>query len=242
MTLSRPEVLLHLRKTGVVPVLRADSEDEALRLVKAITAGGVNVIELTMTVPGALPLLLRLAHAYPDVLLGAGTVLDPETARLCILEGAQFIVSPALNLRTVELCRRYSVAVLPGALTPTEVVNAWQAGADAIKVFPANAMGGASYLRSLKAPLPQVELLPTGGVSLHTALDFLRAGALALGVGADLVDVAAIHAGHPEHITAKARQYVDIVRQFHASAEHGQAAAAEASPRKRKCVDGKESV
>ncbi len=216
MTLSKPEVLLHLRRTGLVPVLRADSEHDVLSLVEAMALGGVDVVELTMTVPGALSLLRRLGREYPAMLLGAGTVLDPETARLCILEGAQFVVSPALNLKTIELCQRYSVAVLPGALTPTEVVNAWQAGADAIKIFPANAMGGAPYLRSLKAPLPQVELVPTGGISLSTALDFLRAGALALGVGADLVDVSTIRSGHPGQITEKARQYLEIVRQFQA--------------------------
>lgn len=216
MSLSKPEVLFHMRKTGLVPVLRADSEETALRLVEAMAAGGVDVVEVTMTVPGALPLLRRLGHEFPAMLLGAGTVLDPETARLCILEGAQFIVSPALNIKTIELCQRYSVAVLPGALTPTEVVNAWQAGADVVKLFPANSMGGASYLRSLRAPLPQVEFVPTGGVSLTTAHEFLSAGALALGVGADLVDVAAIRAGRPERVTEKAAQYLDIVRHFHA--------------------------
>ena len=216
MALAKADVLLHMRKTGLVPVLRAESEEDALRLAEAILDGGIDIVEMTMTVPGALPLLRRLRREYPKMLLGVGTVLDPETARLCILEGAQFIVSPALNIKTVELCQRYSIAVLAGALTPTEVVNAWQAGADVIKIFPANAMGGASYLRSLKAPLPQVDFVPTGGVSLTTALDFLRAGALALGVGADLVAADAIHAGHPERITEKARQYMDIVRQFQA--------------------------
>ena len=144
---------------------------------------------------------------------GAGTVLDAETARTCILAGAQFIVSPALNLETIALCRRYSVAVLPGALTPTEVVQAWTAGADFVKVFPAGALGGASYLKALKAPLPQIELVPTGGVSLKTAADFIKAGASALGVGADLVDVKALRAGQASVITERARQYVEIVRE-----------------------------
>ncbi len=221
MTLSKSEVLLHMRKTGLVPVLRAESEETALHLVEAMAAGGIDVVEVTMTVPGAIPLLRRLGQEFPAMLLGAGTVLDPETARLCILEGAQFIVSPALNIKTIELCQRYSVAVLPGALTPTEVVNAWQAGADVVKLFPANAMGGATYLRSLKAPLPQVEFVPTGGVSLSTAHEFLHAGALALGVGADLVDVAAVRSGHPARVTEKARQYLEIVRQFHAEWKQG---------------------
>ena len=208
-----------MKRIGLVPVLRADSVDQALALAEAIATGGVTVLEITMTVPGAIHVMRRLAETRPDLLIGAGTVLDPETARMCILEGAQFIVSPALNLATLEMCHRYSVAVLPGALTPTEIVTAWQAGADVVKVFPASAMGGASYLRSLKAPLPQVELIPTGGVSLATADDFLRAGAFALGVGADLVDVKAIANGRPESVTESARKYLAIVNQFRAATQ-----------------------
>ena len=215
MVLSKADVLNTMRSVGLVPVLRAESEDQALALAEAIAAGGVNVLEVTMTVPGAVRVMARLAKERPDILVGAGTVLDPETARICMLEGAQFIVSPALNVKTVELCNRYSIAVLPGALTPTEVVTAWQAGADVIKVFPANAMGGAKYLKSLKAPLPQIELVPTGGISHASAREFLEAGALALGVGADLVDTKAIVAGQPERITESARKYLAIVRAFH---------------------------
>lgn len=215
--LTKAAVLQRVRTTGLVPVLRAHSEHQALALIDAIAEGGVDVLEITMTVPGAVRLLGRLTHDRPDLLLGAGTVLDPETARMCILEGAQFVVSPALHLGTIEMCHRYSVAVLPGALTPTEIVTAWQAGADVIKVFPANAMGGAPYLRALKAPLPHVEMIPTGGVSLQTAADFLHAGAIALGVGADLVDLKAIAAGEAHRITEKARQYLNIVREFQAA-------------------------
>jgi 2-dehydro-3-deoxyphosphogluconate aldolase/(4S)-4-hydroxy-2-oxoglutarate aldolase len=144
-------------------------------------------------------------------------VLDAETARMCILEGAQFVVSPALNLNTIEMCHRYSVAVLPGALTPTEIVTAWQAGADVVKVFPANAMGGAKYLTSLKGPLPQVEMIPTGGVMLGTAAEFLEAGAFALGVGSDLVAAKEIEAGRPEVITEVAKKYLAIVKEFRKS-------------------------
>ncbi len=215
MMLSKAEVINTMRSVGLVPVLRAESEDQALALAEAIAAGGVNVLEVTMTVPGAVRVMARLAKERPDILVGAGTVLDPETARICMLEGAQFIVSPALNVKTVELCNRYSIAVLPGALTPTEVITAWQAGADVIKVFPANAMGGAKYLKSLKAPLPQIELIPTGGISHASAHEFLEAGALALGVGADLVDTKAIAAGHAEKITESARKYLAIVREFY---------------------------
>lgn len=210
-----------MREIGLVPVLRADSEAQALALAEAIAAGGVTVLEVTMTVPGAVRVMARLTRERPELLIGAGTVLDPETARMCMMEGAQFIVSPALNVRTVELCNRYSVPVLPGALTPTEVVTAWQAGADVIKVFPASAMGGAKYLASLKAPLPHVELIPTGGISHATARDFLAAGAFALGVGADLVDPRAIDEGQPERITESARKYLSIVREFRAARNAG---------------------
>lgn len=214
MALTKTDVLDRMHDLGLVPVLRAESEEQALALAAAIAAGGVSVLEVTMTVPGAVRVMARLAKERPDILIGAGTVLDPETARICMLEGAQFVVSPALNVKTVEICQRYDIAVLPGALTPTEVVTAWQAGADVIKIFPASAMGGAKYLKSLKAPLPQVEMIPTGGVSLTTAREFLEAGAFALGVGADLVDPKAIEAGQAATITANAKKYLEIVREF----------------------------
>ena len=206
--MTKSDVLATLRTIGLVPVLRASSVAQALALAEAIAAGGVTVLEVTMTVPGALKVMRSLVKDRPDILIGAGTVLDPETARMCILEGARFVVSPALNTRTIEMCQRYSIAALPGALTPTEIVTAWQAGADVVKVFPASAMGGASYLKSVKAPLSQVELIPTGGVSLTTALDFLKAGAFALGVGADLVNPAAPAA----EVTSNAARYLEIVR------------------------------
>lgn len=212
--MQKAAVLSALRNLGLVPVLRAESETQALALADAIAAGGVTTLEVTMTVPGAIKVMRTLAEKRPDILIGAGTVLDPETARMCILEGAQYVVSPALNLATIEMCHRYGVAVLPGALTPTEVVTAWQAGADVIKIFPASAMGGAKYLKGLKAPLPQVEMIPTGGVSLASAREFLEAGAFALGVGADLVDPKAITNGTPETITENARKYLAIVKAF----------------------------
>jgi 2-dehydro-3-deoxyphosphogluconate aldolase/(4S)-4-hydroxy-2-oxoglutarate aldolase len=165
-------------------------------------------------VPGAISVMRELVRDRPDLLIGAGTVLDPETARMCILEGAQFVVSPAINLDTIALCHRYSIAVLPGALTPTEVVTAWSAGADVIKIFPASAMGGAKYLQSLKAPLPQVRMIPTGGVSLATAKEFLAAGAFALGVGADLANEKAILEGRAADVTDVSRKYEAIVREF----------------------------
>ncbi len=212
--MRKEQIVERLREIGLVPVLRAESEEQALGIASAIAAGGVTVLEITMTVPGAIRVMSRLTKDRPDILIGAGTVLDAETARICMLEGAQFVVSPALNLKTIEMCHRYSIPVLPGALTPTEVVTAWQAGADVIKVFPASALGGAKYLKSLKAPLPQVEMIPTGGVSLATAKEFLEAGSFALGVGADLVDTKAMSEGKPEKITESAKKYLEIVREF----------------------------
>src|SRR5580700_7114996 len=212
-------VLNALKEIGLVPVLRAESAEQALALADAIAAGGVTVLEVTMTVPGAIRVMRWLAEERPHILIGAGTVLDPETARMCILEGAQFVVSPALNIRTIEMCHRYGVAVLPGALTPTEIVTAWEAGADVVKVFPASSLGGAKYLKSVKAPLPQVEMIPTGGVMLGTAAEFLEAGAFALGVGSDLVAVKAITEGRPGVVTEIAQKYMEIVRAFRAKTQ-----------------------
>jgi 2-dehydro-3-deoxyphosphogluconate aldolase/(4S)-4-hydroxy-2-oxoglutarate aldolase len=212
--MNKIDVLQRIRDIGLIPVVRAESADRAMRAVAAIKAGGVSVLEITMTVPGAIDVIEKLAAAFgSEALVGAGTVLDPETAGKCIQAGAQFIVSPALNDETIACCRTNDVAVFPGALTPTEVVRAWNAGADAVKIFPAGAVGGASYLKALKAPLPQIELIPTGGVSLKTAADFIKAGAMALGVGADLVDPKALSEGNEELITERARQFIEIVRE-----------------------------
>jgi 2-dehydro-3-deoxyphosphogluconate aldolase/(4S)-4-hydroxy-2-oxoglutarate aldolase len=210
--MEKRQVVERVRELGLVPVIRAESPDEASRAIEAIQAGGVDVIEITMTVPGAVPLIAEITRRFPKALVGAGTVLDAETARACILAGAQFVVSPALDLDTIECCRRYGIAVLPGALTPTEVLEAWQAGADIVKVFPAGALGGASYIKALKAPFPQIELIPTGGVSVDTAAAFIQAGAAALGVGADLVDLKALREGKADLLTERARRYVEIVK------------------------------
>lgn len=211
---SKSAILDRMRTVGLVPVLRAHSAQQGLTIASAIADGGVTVLEVTMTVPNAIEVIRHLRRDRPELLVGAGTVLDAETARQCLLEGAHFIVSPSTDLRTIELCRRYSVPVLPGALTPTEIVTAWQAGADLIKVFPASAMGGAPYLKSIKGPLPQIELIPTGGVSLSTAKDFLRAGAFALGVGADLADPRAAASGDTASITRTARAYLAAIDEF----------------------------
>jgi 2-dehydro-3-deoxyphosphogluconate aldolase/(4S)-4-hydroxy-2-oxoglutarate aldolase len=205
-------VVDRIREVGILPVVRAASSDEALAAVEAIREGGIPVLEITMTVPGAVKIIKDLVRRLgDDALVGAGTVIDSDTARACVDAGARFIVSPALDIPTIETCRILDVPIFPGAMTPTEVLTAWKAGADAVKVFPANAVGGATYLKSLKAPLPQIELIPTGGVSLKNIADFIHAGALAVGVGADLVDVNAIRNGDAASITAKAREYVAAV-------------------------------
>lgn len=212
--MNKSEVMQQIRRIGIVPVVRASSGDEAMRAIDAIKEGGISVLEITMTVPGAIRVIETVAQRYGnDALVGAGTVLDAETARACMLAGAQFVVSPSLNTEVIMCCRRYGIACLPGALTPTEIVAAWTAGADCVKVFPAGALGGASYIKALKGPLPQIELVPTGGVSLKTAADFIKAGATALGVGTDLVDTKAISEGQAHLITERARQFVEIVRE-----------------------------
>jgi len=210
--MNKPEVIQKIKDIGVIPVVRASSAEEAILIVEAIKAGGVPILEITMTVPGAVRVIEELVKRFEDAIVGAGTVLDAETARACINAGAQFIVSPALDPGTITCCRELDIAVMPGALTPTEIVTAWNAGADFVKVFPAGALGGASYIRSLKAPLPQIELVPTGGVTLANAAAFIEAGAAAIGVGADLVDTKAIRSGEPEKIKNAARAFIETVR------------------------------
>lgn len=215
--MNKREVMGQIADVGVIPVVRAASAEEALEVVEAIREGGINILEITMTVPGALRVIEELSNRFGhEVLVGAGTVLDAETARACSLAGARFVVSPALNLGTVEMCLRHGVPVFPGALTPTEVITAWQAGADAVKIFPCSAMGGAKYLKALKAPLPEVQLIPTGGVSLETAGELIAAGAFALGVGADLVDTKAISQGKRVKVIKAAESYVAAVREARA--------------------------
>src|SRR5262245_11792783 len=170
-----------------------------------------------MTVPGAVDVIAKLSKRFGnDLLVGAGTVLDAKTAAACIDAGARFIISPSLELEVVAHCNQAGIAVMPGALTPTEIVKAWRSGADMVKVFPCSAVGGASYLKAVKAPLPQVELIPTGGVSLETAASFIKAGAAALGVGGDLVDVEAVKSGRGAEVADKARRYLEIVKEARA--------------------------
>jgi 2-dehydro-3-deoxyphosphogluconate aldolase/(4S)-4-hydroxy-2-oxoglutarate aldolase len=210
--MERANILARIRATGILPVIRAPSADEALAAVEAMHAGGIDVIELTMTVPSAVKVIEKVVERHGDaVVVGAGTVLDAETARACILAGAAFVVSPAVDVPTIRTCRTYGIPVIPGALTPTEIVHAWRSGADLVKVFPCGALGGASYIKALRAPLPQIDLVPTGGVTLATVGDFIAAGACAVGAGADLVDLARLRSGDHAGLTEGARRYVAAV-------------------------------
>ena len=206
------QILSFMTGIGIVPVVRTTSAESAIKSIEAIYRGGIRSAEITMTVPGAIRALEKIANEFGDkIMLGAGTVLDPETARSCMLAGAQFFVTPSLNLATIEICKRYSKVICAGALTPTEVLGAWQAGSDVVKVFPANAVGGPKYIKALKGPFPQIEMIPTGGVNLETAGEFLKAGACAVAVGGELVDAKLIRENRYERIEELAREYLSVV-------------------------------
>jgi 2-dehydro-3-deoxyphosphogluconate aldolase/(4S)-4-hydroxy-2-oxoglutarate aldolase len=210
--MSRDADVARIIDTGVVAVLRAPSGEILADVAEALLAGGVEAIEVTFTVPGAHRVIEEVADRLGDkILLGAGTVLDSETARVALLAGAEFLVAPTVNLDVIRLCHRYDKVVMPGALTPTEVLAAWEAGADIVKVFPSD-LGGPNYLKALRGPLPQIRLMPTGGVNLQTAADFLKAGACALGIGGSLVESAAVAGRDMQRIESLARQYVEIVK------------------------------
>ena len=210
--MSAANIFSALVEGAIVPVVRASSPEAAIQAVEAIANGGIRAAEITMTVPGAVRVLERLADRFgASLLLGAGTVLDPETARACLLAGAQFIVSPSLKPATIEMAKRYSKPVFPGALTPTEVLTAWEAGADAVKIFPCGNVGGAKYIKALKGPFPQIALIPTGGVNLETIGDFLKAGACAVGVGGELVDATLIRDGRFDALSDRALEFLTAV-------------------------------
>jgi 2-dehydro-3-deoxyphosphogluconate aldolase / (4S)-4-hydroxy-2-oxoglutarate aldolase len=204
-----------LERVGLIPVLRAKSAAQGHAVVQAMMAGGVAVVEVTMTVPGAVQLLRELKTEFGDtLLLGAGTVTTAAQAEETIDAGAEFVVSPSLHPAVIETTKRLGKLSIPGALTPTEAITAWDAGADYVKIFPCSAVGGAGYLKALLAPFPQLKLIPTGGVTLQTAESFLKAGARALGIGSDLVNLTAIDDGHPETITESARAYLKVFADF----------------------------
>ncbi|MBT9132416.1 MAG: KHG/KDPG aldolase [Firmicutes bacterium] len=199
---------------GLIPIIRVTSAQEAIDVADAIKEGGSSFIEITMSVPGAIDVIKELTQKYKDeIIMGAGTILDPETARVTLLAGAQFIVTPTLNLDVIQLAHRYSAVVVPGAMTPTEILSAWNAGADMVKVFPAAQLGGPEYLKALRGPLPQILLVPTGGVNLQNAGAFIKAGAAALGVGGELVDKEAVKEKKFHIITENARAFLKAIRE-----------------------------
>lgn len=214
-----------ITEIGIIPVVRASSPAEARAAAEAVCAGGIQVVEITMTVPGAVDVIAELVRAIgKEILIGAGTVLDVETARKCLGAGAEFIVSPGLDIPTVEFVRGEKKLMMAGALTPTEVITAWRAGSDFVKVFPCGNVGGAKYIKALKGPLPQVLMVPTGGVNLDTAADFIRAGAAALGVGGELVQADALKSGKTEIIVENARKFLECVRQARTESDHSKKA------------------
>jgi 2-dehydro-3-deoxyphosphogluconate aldolase / (4S)-4-hydroxy-2-oxoglutarate aldolase len=216
--MNKQQVRDRILEIGVVPVVRAGSAAEAQLAAQAVCDGGIPIVEITMTVPGAVDVIRELRKsADSSVLIGAGTVLDAETARRCVEAGAQFLVSPGLNLPTIEFAGRSEILMLAGALTPTEVITAWNAGSDFVKVFPCGQVGGAKYIKALRGPLPQIPLVPTGGVNLNTAAEFIEAGAAALGIGGELVQADALRAGNSVLIVENARKFVGIVKQVRAS-------------------------
>jgi 2-dehydro-3-deoxyphosphogluconate aldolase/(4S)-4-hydroxy-2-oxoglutarate aldolase len=210
--MTKSEVQKRILEVGIVPVVRASSAQQAFLAAEAVAAGGIPIVEITMTVPGAIEVITRLARSVGhQVLIGAGTVLDLATATKCLDAGAEFLVSPGFDFETVQLAQRAGKLVMPGALTPTEVITAFKAGADFVKIFPCGNVGGAAYIKALKAALPQIPMIPTGGVNAATAADFLRAGAAALGVGGELVSRAELEAGNADAIAAAARRFIEIV-------------------------------
>jgi len=213
MSWSREKSLALIREVGLIPIVRAQSAEDALLAAEAVLSGGINIAEITMTVPNALRVMERVAeHHGEKVLLGAGTILDPETCRSALLAGAEFIVTPSLDARVIEVARRYSKPCFPGALTPTEIVAAWQAGADMVKIFPCGPVGGPKYIKALKGPFPQIDFVPTGGVNLETTPEFIKAGAAAVAAGSELVDAKALREANLEVITSNARKFVEAVR------------------------------
>ena len=212
--MTRDQAAAKIREVGIIPIVRAASAKHALQAAEAVCAGGIPIVEITMTVPGAVELITQLARTVRnEILIGAGTVLDAQTAQRCIDAGAEFIVSPGFDVDTMHHVKRLGKLMAAGALTPTEVVNTWQAGSDFVKIFPCGAVGGAKYIKALKAPLPHIPMIPTGGVNLETAADLIRAGADALGVGAELVSAAALQSGNTKEITVAAGRFVAIVRE-----------------------------
>ena len=210
--MNKQQVRSRIEQIGIIPVIRVSSEREAHIAAEAVCKGGIPLIEITMTCPGAINVIRHLTKTGDsEILIGAGTVLNAEDARRCLDAGAQFLVSPGFNRATVEFAARESILILAGALTPTEIIEAWNSGSDLVKVFPCGQVGGAKYIKALKGPLPQIPLVPTGGVNLSTAAEFIEAGAVALGIGGELIHPEALKSNKPELIVETARKFLEIV-------------------------------
>ena len=212
----KSDILGAIQQSSLVAMLRMPSADDALEMAEALIEAGIPIVQVPLTVPGAVEVIEELRRDHPQVLVGAGTVLDVKSAEACLRVDAQFVVSPIVEVGTISRCNEAAVAVVAGALTPTEVVTAWNAGADMVRVYPCGAMGGPAYLRFLRAPLPHIRFMAAGGVSLQTAADFIAAGAVALEVDADLVDLDALHGGRTQDIAMNARLYLDVLAQARA--------------------------
>jgi 2-dehydro-3-deoxyphosphogluconate aldolase/(4S)-4-hydroxy-2-oxoglutarate aldolase len=210
--LNKLEVRARVEEVGIVPAVRVRSAEDARFAAETVNRGGIPVVEITVTVPGAIEVISKLTQAIPEMIVGAGTVLDIEMAKRCLDAGAKFLTSPGLVLEVVEFAAKNEVAVFPGALTPTEVITAWKAGADMVKVFPCAQVGGESYIRALKAPLPQIPLIASGGVNQQTALNFVLAGAAALGIGGQLIPREALQHRLAEHILELTRRFTKLVK------------------------------
>ena len=209
--MKKHEVRARIEEIGIIPAARLSSAEDALFAAEAVSSGGIPIVEVTMTVPGAIEVINHLARNRPEVVVGAGTVLDIEAARGCLDAGAKFLTSTGLDLSVVEFALKHDVVVLPGALTPTEIMMAWKAGSDFVKIFPCSQFGGATYIKALKAPFPQVPLIAAGGVNQQTAADFILAGAVAIGIGADLIQPEAIERRERDWIRELARRFVHMV-------------------------------
>lgn len=219
--MTKDQIKARITDIGIVPVVRAASADQAMRAAEAVCQGGIPIVEMTMTVPGAIDVIAQLSKTMgSEILIGAGTVLDAETAQRCLDAGAQFLVSPGFDLETVKLANRTGTLVMAGALTPTEIITAWNAGSDFVKVFPCGTVGGAKYIKALKGPLPNIPMVPTGGVNLATAAEFIQAGSAALGVGGELVSAAALRSGDTTQIVETARKFVATVSEARLKLQH----------------------
>lgn len=210
--MNREAIRARIEQIGIIPAIRFSSAEDALFAVKAVSDGGIPIAEVTMTIPGALEVISELARNRPELIVGAGTVLDVETARRCLDAGAKFLTSTGLDLQIVEFAVKQNVVVFPGALTPSEIMAAWKAGSDFVKVFPCSVLGGVSYIKALKSPFPHIPLIASGGVTQQTVADFILAGVAGVGIGRDLINPEAVHRREPDWIRELAGRFLQVIK------------------------------